>query len=122
LAGALEDTLTSKTLDPAFKALTLSLPTENLIARTIGANVDPSKVRSVRLALIASLASRLESTLEATYRANTPMGPYLPDTAQSGMRALKNGALLMLTLGGRAAGAKLAREQYESAVNMTDRA
>jgi aminopeptidase N len=122
LGDALEDTLTSKTLDPAFKALTLSLPTENLIARTIGANVDPSKVRSVRLALIASLASRLEGTLEATYRANVPAGPYLPDTAQSGMRSLKNGALLMLTLGGRAAGAKLAREQYEGAVNMTDRA
>ncbi len=121
LADALDDTLTSKTLDAAFKALTLSLPSESLIARSIGKNVDPAKIRAVRLQLIAELATRLESTLEATHRGNVPTGAYLPDTAQAGMRALKNGALSLLTVGGRPLGATLAREQYESAANMTDR-
>ncbi|MEO7222052.1 MAG: aminopeptidase N [Devosia sp.] len=121
LAGALDDTVTSKTLDPAFKALALSLPTESLIARTIGANVDPDKIRALRLRLIAALAEQLEPTLVAAYRANTPAGAFLPDAAQAGMRALKNGALAILTIGGRTIGPKLAREQYESATNMTDR-
>ncbi len=121
LAEALDDTLTSKTLDASFKALTLGQPTEALIARTIGSNVDPDKIRSVRLKLVGELAERLERTLEQTYLANVPAGPFLPDTQQSGMRSLKNGAMGMLTVGGRKSGAKLAREQYESATNMTDR-
>ncbi len=121
LAGALDDTINSKSLDPAFKALALSLPTESLIARTIGANVDPDKIRAVRLKLIAALAAQLEPTLEAAYRANTPAGAFLPDAEQAGMRALKNGALAILTVGGRALGPTLAREQYETATNMTDR-
>jgi aminopeptidase N len=121
LADALEDTINSKTLDASFKALTLNLPSESLVARTIGKNVDPSRIRAVRLKLVGGLAARLEATLEAAYHANVPEGAYLPDTAQSGMRALRNGALRLLTLGGRPLGAKLAREQYEAAGNMTDR-
>ncbi len=121
LAAALEDTLESETLDAAFKALALSLPSESLVARTIGSDVDPARIRAVRLALVAALADRLEPALEAAYRANVPEGPYLPDTHQSGLRALRNAALSLLTVGGRPLGATLARAQYESATNMTDR-
>jgi len=121
LAAALEDTVTSETLDASFKALTLGLPTESLVARTIGANVDPDKIRRVRVDLMAELAERLEAVLVATYRANAVAEAFAPDTRQSGMRALRNAALMMLTLGGRAVGADLARTQYETAGNMTDR-
>ena len=65
--------------------------------------------------------ARLEPTLTAAYGANAPTAPYSPDTAQAGMRALKNGALGLLVIGGTARGARLAREQYETATNMTDR-
>jgi aminopeptidase N len=37
------------------------------------------------------------------------------------MRALKNGALALLVVGGSALGPRLAREQYDTATNMTDR-
>jgi aminopeptidase N len=121
LAGALEDTAASKTLDPSFKALALSLPPEQLIARAVGSNVDPDLIRTVRLKLIAELTSRLESVLTAAYRENQSAAAFSPDTAQSGQRALKNQVLSFLVVGGAANGASLARQQYDSATNMTDR-
>jgi aminopeptidase N len=120
-AAALKDTLNAATLDPSFKALTLSLPSESLVARTIGSNVDPESIRGARLGLMARLAQLLEDVLVTTYRANGLDEPFLPDTRQAGMRSLRNGALYMLTVGARPAGAELARMQYESATNMTDR-
>jgi aminopeptidase N len=121
LADALSETITSPALDPAFKALTLSLPTESLVARTIGENVDPDRIRASRVRLIGNLAGRLGEVLEGAYHANNPTGPFSTDTAQSGMRSLKNGALALLVIGGTANGPRLAREQYAQATNMTDR-
>ncbi len=121
LAEALEDTIASTTLDAAFRALALSLPNESLVARTIGSNVDPDRIRAVRLQLIGALAARLEPALLATYRDNLTPGAYSTDTAQSARRSLKNAALSMLVVGKTADGARLAREQYDAAANMTDR-
>src|SRR5690606_10656053 len=84
LSEALQDTVTSKTLDPSFKALALGLPTEPIIARSIGNNVDPDRIRAVRLRLIGELVGRLAPTLTATYRDYQSSEPYAPDTAQSG--------------------------------------
>ncbi len=55
LGEALADTIASPGLDPAFKALTLGIPSESLVAQTIGANVDPDRIRAVRLHLIAEV-------------------------------------------------------------------
>jgi aminopeptidase N len=120
LAEALNDTIASKSLDPSFKALALSLPSESVVARAIGSNVDPDRIRAVRLDLLESLARRQAGVLMETYRANIPQGPYSTDIAQSGMRSLKNACLSWLVLAG-SDGAELARRQYESAANMTDR-
>ena len=121
LAEALADTVASPSLDPAFKALTLTLPNESLVARTLGTDVDPDRIRATRLALLAGLTSRLEGALEAAYRSNIVTAPYSTDTAQSAQRSLKNGALSLLVLGGSSLGSRLAREQYDAATNMTDR-
>jgi hypothetical protein len=43
--------------------------------------------------LIRSLVSRLAQTLEEVYRDNAVSAPYSTDIAQSGKRALRNGAL-----------------------------
>jgi aminopeptidase N len=59
--------------------------------------------------------------LEEIYRSNAVTAPYSTDVAQSGMRALRNGALALLVNGGGANGPSLARAQYDSATNMTDR-
>jgi aminopeptidase N len=121
LAAALDDTIKSDSLDPAFKANTLALPGETLIARTIGANVDPDRIRQVRRALLGAVAGRIGHTLEATYRATAIEAPYSPDFRQAGQRALRNAVLSLLVSGETPVGAELAREQYESAGNMTDR-
>ena len=121
LSDALGETLISKSLDPAYKALALALPSESLIARTIADAVDPARVRQVRLKLVAELASVLEPTLLSAYRDNLVDLAYAPDTTQTGRRALRNAALAFLANGQRSEGTALAHRQYESAQNMTDR-
>ena len=121
LAEALEDTVTSKSLDPSFKALALGLPPEQLLARTIGTNVDPDRIRAVRLKLVGELVAHLAPALNAAYKENRSTAAFSPDAAQAGQRALKNQALALLVVGGAAGGAQLAREQYDGATNMTDR-
>jgi aminopeptidase N len=121
LAAALDDTIKSETLDPAFKANALALPGETLVARTIGANIDPDRIREVRRTLLSALAGRIGHTLEATYRASSIDAPYSPDFRQAGQRALRNAILGLLVSGETPVGADLAREQYETAKNMTDR-
>jgi aminopeptidase N len=121
LAAALDDTIKSDTLDPAFKANALALPGETLVARTIGANVDPDKIREVRRTLLAAVASRIGHTLETTYHGMSIDAPYSPDFQQAGQRSLRNALLALLVTGETPVGAELAREQYENATNMTDR-
>ncbi|MEO6396773.1 MAG: aminopeptidase N, partial [Devosia sp.] len=120
LSAALEETIASPSLDPAFKALALGLPGEQLIARTIGKDVDPDRIRAVRLQLIGALVGRLAGVLEETHR-RPVSGGYLPDAKQSGERALRNEALHLLVIGGSASGPDLASAQYRAATNMTDR-
>jgi aminopeptidase N len=121
LAEALEETLRSPNLDASYRALTLSLPSESLLARTIATDIDPDRIRQARVDLLAAVARRLEPTLEELYHANASTDAYSPDDTQAGKRALRNGALSVLTTGGRPVGADLARSQYEQSTNMTDR-
>src|SRR2546430_4467450 len=48
-------------------------------------------------------------------------GPYRPDAASAGRRALKNACLDLLAMSGSSAAIGMAERQYESADNMTDR-
>lgn len=121
LADALGDTLASSTLDPAFKALALSLPSEGDIARTIGRDVDPDRIHASRGDLVRRLVGRLGDVLHTTYAAQANDAPYSPDAAQAGRRALRNTALALLVRGGHPDGPALAARQYEDARNMTDR-
>jgi aminopeptidase N len=121
LAAALDETVRSEALDPAFKANALALPGEQLVARTIGANVDPDSIAAVRKDLVTAVAGRIGHTLETTYHAMASDTPYSPDFKQAGRRALRNAALALLVHGETPIGADLARRQYETASNMTDR-
>jgi aminopeptidase N len=120
-ARALEDTVRSDALDPAFKANVLSLPGESLVARTIGANVDPDRIHAVRDALVAAIAGRIGHALEAACKPGGSAAPYSPDFQQAGERALRNAALALLVRGRTPLGPELAKEQYHAATNMTDR-
>jgi aminopeptidase N len=119
LATALADTATSQLLDDAFKALALTLPSVADVARVKARDVDPARVNELRIRLIEEIVGEIGTTLEEVYAAKANPAPYAPDAAQTGRRALRNAALILLTRGGR--GGDLAAEQYARAGNMTDR-
>jgi len=121
LAEAIEETLASKELDPAYKAQALGLPNEQTIARAIGHDVDPDRIHAVRGELIRALVAKIAPTLEKVYLTNDSRLAYSPDFQQTGRRSMKNTALALLVNGGATGADKLAREQYERALNMTDR-
>src|SRR6266480_1525980 len=83
-------TLNDGLLEPAFVALTLTLPSEADIAREIGRDVDPDAVFAARTALRAALGEHLASLLFDHYRRLSEGGPYRPDAASAGRRALRN--------------------------------
>ncbi len=122
LADALAETATAPSLDDAFKALALTLPTEASVARTIGVDVDPERIHTVRRALLADIVKRAAPVLEGVYHSLASTEGYAPTAAQNGRRALRNAILRVLVLGGAQGADALAAEQYAHATNMTDRA
>jgi aminopeptidase N len=121
LIAALAAILTDPALEPAFVAQALTMPSEADIARDIGSDVDPDAIFAARARLRALVGERLGATLSETYQRSSDRGPYSPDAAGAGKRALKNVCLdLMAATGGQSAIA-LAMRQYQAADNMTDR-
>jgi len=120
LLAALATVLADASLEPAFAALVLALPSEADIARDIGRDVDPNSIFLSRTWLRAVLGTRLGAALRETYRAMEDNGPYSPHAASAGRRALKNACLDLLAAAGASAIA-LAARQYHQATNMTDR-
>ena len=117
LAAILDDT----SLEPAFVSLALTLPSEADIAREIARDVDPDAIFVARSALRDAAGQHLATALQDRYRALTDAGPYRPDAAGAGRRALHN-TCLDLMVAARAPGAvALAAQQYRDADNMTDR-
>jgi aminopeptidase N len=121
LSQAMSDTLASETLDNAFKALALSLPDEQLIGRTIGTDIDPDKIHTVRKRLLQAVFEPLAEQMLGAYNALASSAPYAPDPASTGRRALRNRILSLLVASEAFGASLLALKQYESASNMTDR-
>ncbi len=109
-------------LDPAFAAEAISLPGEDYLAERM-AVVDVEAVHAAREALRQEVATALRHLLVRVFEANRQTGPYSPDPAQSGRRALKNAALGFLgALAGRDGELRgLISGQFREAGNMTDR-
>ena len=108
-------------LEPAFVALMLTVPGEAEIAREIGQDVDPDAIFAARSALRERVGLTLMDRLSRIYRALTENGPYQPDAASVGRRALRNASLDLMVASGSPDAAALARAQYRGADNMTDR-
>jgi aminopeptidase N len=122
LLTALAAILADPACEPAFAALTLAPPSEADIAREIGRDVDPDAIFAARAKLRAAIGLRLGALLRETHRRMSHEGPYSPDAASAGRRALKNTCLDLLAAAGGAAAIALATRQYHTADNMTDRA
>jgi aminopeptidase N len=121
LAKALVAVLEDSTLEPAFAALALILPSEGDIAREIGKDIDPDAIFQARTALRVELGERLGVPLTAVYERMTSGGHYTPDAGSAGRRALRNAVLDLLAANRAPAAIARAAGQYRSADNMTDR-
>jgi aminopeptidase N len=119
LAKAFGRVLSDAEQDPAFAAEALALPPEVVIAEKLDA-IDPEAVHVVRLAMRRFLAERLEADFRRSYDMFATQGPYRPDAASIGRRALRNLSLAYLVdLGGESA-RQLCLEQLSAADNMSD--
>jgi aminopeptidase N len=121
LMSALAAILADGKLEPAFIALTLTPPSDADIAREIGRDVDPDTVFDARRHLRAAIGERLGRELTKTYQRMMTPGPYRPDAANAGQRALKNVCLDLLAATRQPEAASLVLSQYHGADNMTDR-
>jgi aminopeptidase N len=120
-AQALEGVLEASAADPAFAAQVLSLPGEGDIARELGKDVDPDAIFTARKSLRESIGRSLASPLLGIYEKLAHTGPYSPDAASAGRRALRNASLDLYTAGDPAAGIPLAARQFHAASTMTDK-
>ena len=121
LAQAFAATLEDNTLEPAFVALALTLPSEGDIAREIGKDIDPDAIFQARTALRVELGERLGVRLAAIYERMTGRHAYSPDAGSAGRRALRNAVLDLLAANSAPAAIARVDRQYRDADNMTDR-
>jgi aminopeptidase N len=111
-------------LDPAFKDLALTLPSEIYVAEQVS-DVDPQRLHAVREAMLDQLATALQADWAWAWDEHQVQGGYRPDAEQSGRRALANKALAMLVRAAALSGEPVwpgkAYQRFKDATNMTDR-
>jgi aminopeptidase N len=73
-------------LDPAFKDLALTLPSEIYVAEQVS-DVDPQRLHVVREAMLDQLATALQADWAWAWDEHQVQGGYRPDAEQSGRRA-----------------------------------
>lgn len=121
---AMRAVLRHPSLDAAFKALVLTLPSESFIAEQLQV-VDPQKIHAAREAMQLQLARALADDWAWAWEAHQVRGAYRPDPVSAGRRALANLALAMLCLESTARGDVVwqgrAYQRFKDAANMTDR-
>jgi aminopeptidase N len=105
--------------DAAFTAQMLAPPSESELALA-HTPVDPEAIHAARDALIRALAQAHSKALEGLYAKLDQRGPFSPDAAPAGKRALRNTALRFLTAANDEKAATLADAHYRAATNMTD--
>ena len=105
-------------LEPAFRAQALALPSEADIARELGSNIDPDAIHRARQALVAEIARAGLDLFGQLVEGMASDASYSPDAASAGRRALKNAALGYLVQA--AQDPAKAAEAYDKADNMTD--
>ena len=116
---ALTSLVRDDALDPAFRALVLSPPSQSEIAQALhdaGTTPDPAAIHDAAETFSQTLAQAMADSLPRLYAATTVDGPYVPDAEGAGKRALNSAILGLLS---RIDGGEAAAKQYEAADNMT---
>ena len=117
--GGLGKVITDADLDPAYRALMLGLPGQSELAANLndaGDVPDPDAIYAAVDGMRDAQAAAFEAHLQPLYDAHQVTEPYSPDATQSGMRALSNSVLGLLT---RKDGGAQAQRQFDQATNMT---
>ena len=118
-AEAVGRALNDQASDAAFKALLLALPSEGDLALEMSP-ADPAALHAAREALRLRLALHLDRDLRRLHAGLQDLGPFLPDAAGAGRRALRNAALDLMTANPRSDVVEIARGHFMAATNMTD--
>ncbi|NDI85750.1 aminopeptidase N [Undibacterium crateris] len=117
---ALRATLNNDTLDPAFRELVLTLPSEAMIAEEFEV-VDPQAIHTARQFARAQISQHLRADLLSAYEQHLTPGKFSPDAVSMAKRSLKNLALSYLLEWVDESTFELAKTQFYDAENMTDR-
>ncbi|MBB4194091.1 aminopeptidase N [Rhizobium aethiopicum] len=107
-----------ESLEPAFRAQALALPSESDIARELGGNNDPDAIHAGRQAILKQIADAGKSIFADLYAAMTRSGNFSPDAKSAGLRALRNSALTYLSYAEQTP--VRAKAAFDAANNMTD--
>jgi aminopeptidase N len=121
-AKALGLAIADKSLNPAYRAALLRLPSQADVAREIGRNVDPELVHRAHAQLSKLVSTTLGDDLEAIYASSVARGVFSPDARSAGKRALRNAALSLLAARGEPRDLKRVWDHFRKAVSMTDQA
>ncbi len=116
LIEAMTETLAHAGADPAFAAEALLLPGEGFLADQMEI-VDVDAIHAVRDATRMTIGAALADRLRATYDRHADAGAHSIGGAAIGARSLRNVCLGYLSAGGDPT---LARQQFDTAGNMTD--
>ena len=107
-------------LDPAFKDLVFTLPSETYLHEQVQL-VNPQEIHQARNRFRKSIADSLIDTWKNIYETHQTPGDYSANAQDAGKRALKNLALQMILQSKLNEGSALAEHQFDSSNNMTDR-
>jgi aminopeptidase N len=107
-----------ESLEPAFRAQALALPSEADIARELGGNNDPDAIHAGRQAVMKQVSDAGRDTFAALYDSMTTPGTFSPDATSAGRRALRNAALTYLSYAENSP--VRAKAAFDAANNMTD--
>ncbi|MEM8759234.1 MAG: aminopeptidase N [Pseudomonadota bacterium] len=122
-SAALGRVLVDEGLDPAFRALTLELPSNDEVAGELasrGERADPNAIHETLTEMRAHLGRSLAGPLEAMIAALDDRAAYSPDATAAGRRALRNRCLGLLLAAGEEAAHRATEAQFDRATNMTD--
>ncbi|MES2119591.1 MAG: aminopeptidase N [Pseudomonadota bacterium] len=116
---AIGATLRSNSLDPAFKAEAVLLPSESVIADRMEV-IDSDAIHEAREGLRKGIGTALAGELLAAHWSDGVSGDDLSPAAK-GIRRLRTVSLGILAAADPVQAASLARAQFDAADNMTDR-
>ncbi|GGE37163.1 aminopeptidase N [Agaricicola taiwanensis] len=121
LISAFASSLEDQSLEHAFAAQLLTLPSEVELTLEIGRDIDPDAVHAALLSLRQEIGAGIAAQALERYRSLQDSGPFVPGAASAGRRSLRAVLLGLLTASHGKEAAELAATHYRSATNMTDR-